>query len=216
MTQQHNENIHQRILNIMQEIKYIQKEDKKVNGQYSFVSHDAVTSKLRPLFIKHRVLTIPRVISFDTQGNRTCVAMEVDFVNVDKPEDRIVVAGLGHGIDNQDKGPGKAMSYAVKYIYLKVFDLETGDDPERDSINYAESESCTREPDLNEADRAISEKINSLKAQIAASKTLKQLEGCYRMAKRYVESNSPAYMDELNRFTSHKKKELKGAEEASA
>lgn len=31
-----------------------------------------------------------------------------------------------------DKGPGKAISYAVKYAYLKAFALETGDDPDHD------------------------------------------------------------------------------------
>ena len=62
--------------------------------------------------------------------------MQVAFVNVDKPEDRVEVEFFGYGIDPQDKGPGKAMSYAVKYALLKVFSLETGDDPERDNIPH--------------------------------------------------------------------------------
>jgi hypothetical protein len=37
---------------------------------------------------------------------------------------------FGYGIDDQDKGAGKAMSYAVKYALLKTLGLETGDDPD--------------------------------------------------------------------------------------
>jgi hypothetical protein len=129
-------NIYQRIAKVMQDISYVQKEDKKVNNQYTFVSHDAVTAALRPSFIKHGIVTVPRVTNVQMDGNRTTVFIEVDFVNIDTPDDRITVPVFGYGIDPQDKGPGKAMSYAVKYAYLKVFALETGDDPERDNIPH--------------------------------------------------------------------------------
>ena len=46
--------------------------------------------------------------------------------------DLIDVETFGFGIDDQDKGPGKAMSYAVKYALLKTLGLETGDDPDMD------------------------------------------------------------------------------------
>jgi hypothetical protein len=133
-------NIHQRILAIMGEIDYIQKTDKKVNNQYTFVTHDAVTKALHPLFVKHGIVAIPRVTGWKQDGNRTEVNMEVDFVNVSKPEDKVIVPCFGFGIDAQDKGVGKAVSYATKYAMLKLFMLETGDDPERDSIDHVSQE----------------------------------------------------------------------------
>jgi hypothetical protein len=50
--------------------------------------------------------------------------------NIDDRTDYIDVETFGYGVDPQDKGPGKAMSYGVKYALLKVLGLETGDDPD--------------------------------------------------------------------------------------
>jgi hypothetical protein len=60
--------------------------------------------------------------------------MTVRFVNVDDPQDFFDVETFGYGLDDQDKGPGKAMSYAVKYALLKTLGLETGDDPDEDQV----------------------------------------------------------------------------------
>lgn len=129
-------NIYQRLLRCMEEVQYIQKESKKVNNQYTFVSHDAVSKKCRPAFIDNGVLPIPHVVRRENNGNRVEIDMTVEFVNVDDPADRITVESFGFGIDPQDKGPGKAMSYAYKYALLKALALETGDDPERDMIPH--------------------------------------------------------------------------------
>lgn len=124
----------------MEEVSYIQKSDKKVNNQYTFVSHDAVSAVLHPLLVKHGIAVIPRVSSWGQDGNRTSADVVIDFVNADKPEDKVEVPCFGFGIDPQDKGPGKAVSYATKYAMLKVFVLETGDDPERDMIDHVGDE----------------------------------------------------------------------------
>jgi hypothetical protein len=58
--------------------------------------------------------------------------MVVRFVSVDNSLDYIDVATAGYGIDDQDKGPGKAISYCVKYALLKALGLESGDDPDYD------------------------------------------------------------------------------------
>lgn len=129
-------NIYQRILAVMETVNYIQKSDKKVNNQYSFASHDEVSRVLHPELVTHGIVVIPSIASWKQDGNRTEVDVDVAFVNADKPEDRFVVRALGFGVDPQDKGPGKAVSYATKYAMLKTFVLETGDDPERDNINH--------------------------------------------------------------------------------
>lgn len=53
------------------------------------------------------------------------------FVNVDKPEEFIDITTFGDGIDTQDKGPGKAMTYGDKYALLKAYKIMTGDDPDQ-------------------------------------------------------------------------------------
>ena len=135
-------NIYQRILAVMSDVAYVQKENKKVNNQYSFVSHDQVSAVLHPVLVKHGIVVIPSVTKWQQDGNRTVADVTVSFVNADNPEDKIDVGAFGYGIDTQDKGPGKAISYATKYAMLKTFVLETGDDPERDSIDH-ETEDVT-------------------------------------------------------------------------
>lgn len=129
-------NIYQRMHAVMKAVSYVQKEEKKVNNMYTFVSHDAVTAKIRPALIENGIITVPRVTKWQQDGNRTECDMEVDFVNIDKPDERITVSMFGFGIDPSDKGPGKAISYAVKYALLKALSLETGDDPEKDHIAH--------------------------------------------------------------------------------
>jgi hypothetical protein len=110
-------------------VDYIQKE-KKPGMRYSIVSHDAVTAKIRPILHKHGIVYHVAKLNFGQEGNRTWAYIEVDFVNVDDPSERITAHSFGYGVDDQDKGPGKAMSYAVKYALLKTLGLETGDDPD--------------------------------------------------------------------------------------
>lgn len=122
-------NIYQRIAAAMAEVDYIQKE-KKQGMRYSIVSHDAVTAKVRPILLKHGVVYWPESLSREQVGNTTMVNVSVRFQNIDDPDDFLAVETCGYGVDDQDKGPGKAMSYAVKYALLKCLGLETGDDPD--------------------------------------------------------------------------------------
>ena len=124
-------NIHQRLAKAMEAVTYIQKE-KKAGMRYSIVSHDAVTAKVRPALLEAGIVYYPVHTSASQTGNRTEAHMTVRFVNIDEPHDYIDVQTFGYGIDDQDKGPGKSMSYAVKYALLKTLGLETGDDPDLD------------------------------------------------------------------------------------
>lgn len=142
MTEVKDLNIYQKIKCIMSEVDYIQKGNKTVNGQYRFVSHDQVTSKIHPLLVKYGVLVIPSVQNITQDNNRTSVMLQVVFVNADDPKDNFLVQFPGYGVDSGDKGPGKAISYAFKYAILKTLCLETGDDPDNDANALYEPEKC--------------------------------------------------------------------------
>lgn len=129
-------NLYQRLRDVMLDVKAINKESKKVNGQYTFVSHDSVAKALHDPLAKHGVVMLPTVSELKQDGNRTTAKVDVTFVNIDNPEEKTTVTYWGYGIDNQDKGVGKAISYAVKYCLLKTFCLETGDDVEKDTQEY--------------------------------------------------------------------------------
>lgn len=129
-------NIHQRLAAVMRDVSYIRKEAKQ-GMNYTIVSHDAVTAKVRPVLLQHGIVYYPVRCEYAHNGNRAECAMTVRFVNIDDPADHFDVPTFGYGVDSQDKGPGKAMSYAVKYALLKALGLETGDDPETESVNYS-------------------------------------------------------------------------------
>jgi len=124
-------NVYQRLAEAMKEVTYVLKEQKR-GMQYSIVSHDAVTAKVRPALLKHGIVYHPVAMEIKQDGNRTEMQISVRFVNIDEPADYFDVPSAGYGIDAQDKGPGKAISYAVKYALLKALGLETGDDPDMD------------------------------------------------------------------------------------
>ncbi len=147
MTESKPLNIHQRIHAVMKEVTTIQKEDKKVNGQYTFVSHDEVTRVMHDAFVKHGIVMLPSVETVQQDGNRTEVMMHIVLSNIDEPKsDYVVVRYPGAGIDPQDKGIGKAISYAVKYALLKTFCLETSDDVEKHNIDYVQTKHISVKP----------------------------------------------------------------------
>lgn len=171
------DNIYQRMAKVMQSVSYVQKEDKRVNNQYTFVSHDAVTAKIRPALLEAGIMPVVTVKEHTQDGNRTEATICVRLVNIDKPEDFVQIESFGYGIDPQDKGPGKAISYAFKYAMLKLFCLETGDDPERDS--YEHQPAPKAEPKKKSAPV---EEIRSILDYISVAETEKALQNLWRQA----------------------------------
>jgi hypothetical protein len=154
-------NIHQRIHAVMLEVDYVQK-DRDV-GKYKVVSHDAVTAKVRPVLVKHGVIYYPQNMTSLQDGNRTEVHMDIVFVNIDDPSDKIAVPSIGYGIDPQDKGPGKAVSYAVKMALLKALGLETGEDAD-DGTDVEHKPAPKNAPGITEARKWVDGHMRELHA----------------------------------------------------
>lgn len=150
-------NIHQRLAEVMRSVTYIKK-DSKPGMKYTIVSHDVVTAKVRPALLEAGIVYYPVRCDHTHNGNRAECSMTVRFVNIDAPEDFFDVPSFGYGVDAQDKGPGKAMSYAVKYALLKALGLETGDDADHDDIDHDKKDPANR-PTESEVKAAI-EQIN--------------------------------------------------------
>lgn len=53
--------------------------------------------------------------------------------NIDDKEDYALVVSTGTAADTQDKGIGKAMTYAYKYMAMRTFAIESGADPDHTS-----------------------------------------------------------------------------------
>lgn len=153
-------NIYQRVNAVRKAITYIQK-DKNVDtgrGSYRAVTHDAVTGLVRAALIEHGIIVVPTLVDCefhakepDSKQRMYEATYLVNFVNMDQPEEVISVQINAHALDNGDKAPGKAISYATKYAILKLFNIETGEDEESryqreefDVIPYIEQvKACT-------------------------------------------------------------------------
>jgi hypothetical protein len=126
-------NIYQKMSVVTGAVGNVAKGDALVNKQYRFTSHDAVMAAVRPHLVEVGLVVLPTVTNRVQDGNRTEVDLSIAIINCDSPDQRVELNYFGYGIDGQDKGPGKAISYAVKYALLKSFSLDTGDDPENDA-----------------------------------------------------------------------------------
>lgn len=126
-------NILQRINRVMQHVTYVQK-DASV-GNYRAVSHDQVVSVARQHLVEHGIVIYPFQRSGNVIENRGKQIFyegvyEITFVNMDDPNDYVSVDIHAHALDNGDKAPGKAVTYATKAAILKVLCLETGENDE--------------------------------------------------------------------------------------
>lgn len=141
---EHKPTLLQRINNVRREVEYIRK-DKDVStgaGSYKAVTHDAVVGQIRAALIKEGVIILQSLISSTANPYEVDADMkrakqyryegryEIRFVNADDADDNFTLVVESHAMDNADKAPGKAMSYAKKYAILKTFDIETGENEE--------------------------------------------------------------------------------------
>lgn len=168
-----NLNIHQKMLEVMKSIERLQKDTPvEYNGrkQYSAMSEEKVTSTVRAKFIEQGLIMYPFEQEISKDGSITTTNTKYRLVNVDNPEESIVIASSGQGADTQDKGSGKAMTYSFKYALLRTFAIPTGEDP--DKIHSDELTDTFKEEEAkakNEADsKKHQQKVEKLKAEAKA------------------------------------------------
>jgi len=125
-------NIYQRLNKAKAEVSNVEKGEKTPGMKYRPMLHDEVTSATREVLMNNGIYLEFHITSRVQNGNRTELDGIVWFINIDDPKDRSPTYVSGYGIDEQDKGPGKAISYAFKYGLLKGLMLKTGDEPELD------------------------------------------------------------------------------------
>jgi hypothetical protein len=145
-------NIYQKMLEVEKKISGVTKDTKILT--YRAVSHDAVIGAIRPLLIEQGILAVPKTIeathiqlSGEKPHHSTFVKLEVDFINVDNPEEKITVPSIGHGIDQSDKSAGKAYSYSYKNAFLKAFNLETFENDEERPVEYEQQKVAPKKPE---------------------------------------------------------------------
>ena len=138
-------NLQEKIQAVATEIMSIEKDMTVGTEKYGYkaVSDFAVTKRVKEAEAKYKILSIPvrqellhqeviRVLDKEKEKiiYSFIVKMNTRFIDVEKPGDYIDVETIGHGLDNGDKGFGKASTYARKYALLNAYKIATGEDPD--------------------------------------------------------------------------------------
>lgn len=143
-------NIYEKITAIMQDVQYLAKDDHVKFGttDYKALSEEKVTVTMRAELLKHGLVVFPVEQTANRSGSITHVDVKYRIVNVENPDEYIEVVSCGDGADTQDKGSGKAMTYAYKYMWLRTFALPTGEDPDKISTEELEDKARKSEESL--------------------------------------------------------------------
>ena len=126
-------NIYEKLAAVMKDIQYLQKDDSVEfkSTKYKALSEEKVTTTVRQKLIENGLVIFPVEMASAREGIITHVDVKYRIVNVEKPDEFVEVVSCGDGADTQDKGPGKAMTYAFKYALLRTFAIPTGEDPDK-------------------------------------------------------------------------------------
>lgn len=138
------EEIYDRILELRKSLDYLKKDSK--GHQYNYVSSESVLTRIREKMNELGIVVIPNIHEsnlkeFYISSNRkdapqkhlfmTELVLTYNIICADIPDDYISIPWRGYGVDDFEKGIGKALTYAEKYLFLKLLQIPTGkDDPD--------------------------------------------------------------------------------------
>lgn len=165
-------NLWQRISAVMNDIRYLAKDDRVKFGttDYKAISEEKVTSTVRESLVRNGLVIVPVEQEHTKDGILTTVNVRYKIVNIDKPEEYEIIMSSGTGADTQDKGVGKAMTYAYKYLLLRTFAIPTGEDPDKISSEELDVTQKKAEGEERKADREDEEQDPNLITQAQAKK----------------------------------------------
>ena len=175
-TTENPKNLYQRMSAVMQDVKRLKKDRSVGSGSYAYqaMSEEKVATTLRTAMIDHGLVIFPieqqhSMVDYHRSGKNgdtvisiSTVDVKYKIVNVDNPAQFEIIASSGTGVDPQDKGVGKAMTYSMKYALMRAFLIPTGEDP--DDVH---NEDLARQQQAN-ADAAALHRAGAIKAMSAA------------------------------------------------
>lgn len=144
------------IVAVMQEVKGIEKNMSVGTGQNSYkgVADQDVKKIVGDAMQKHGLCILPididpkmEVSRWEAEYNgskqqKQSVFTEVTarYLLLHTSGESQVITGYGHGVDSQDKGAGKATTYALKYALLYTFLVPTGKIDDTDNTHTDQHE----------------------------------------------------------------------------
>lgn len=168
-------NIYEKISAVMQDVQYLSKDGniEYKATKYKAITEEKVTSTVRKSLIDHKLVIYPVRQEHKKEGALSTVDVTYRIVNTENPDEFIEVVSSGTGADTQDKGVGKAMTYAYKYMLLRTFAIPTGEDPDKISSEKLDDDIKAEEEKREEEKRAEQlkhERIGSVEVKALKSR----------------------------------------------
>ena len=139
------------ILSVMEDVKGIEKSMQVGTGrmQYKGVPDKEVKKIIGTSMQRNGLVMLPTTVvpttridrweQTDQYGTKQKQSVFTEVVTTYKlmheSGESIDISGYGHGVDSQDKGAGKATTYALKYALLYTFLVPTGTIDDSDTIH---------------------------------------------------------------------------------
>lgn len=153
------ENLAKALNSAMKEIKGIEKDMQVGNASYGYkgIADYEVKKIYKDVFEKNGLMIIPTSVKAKTQIDRweeeneyqgkvtvkqkqsIFTEVETKYCLLHTSGESIEVAGYGQGVDTQDKGAGKATTYALKYALLYLALTPTGKIDDSDNTHSEDS-----------------------------------------------------------------------------
>lgn len=133
--------ISEKLFKVMEEVPAIGKDMriKFKSTDYQARSEEAVILAIRPLFLKHKLMLIQTKSEGSRVGSITTLNTEYMIIDSESGE-YLTLSSYGEGADTQDKGAGKAMTYALKNLLLKTFLVVSHEDTDNTSSDEVSEE----------------------------------------------------------------------------
>jgi hypothetical protein len=134
--------LHKKIAEVSAAISHVEKKGRNDFHKYDYAQAADVYAAVRDEFSSRGVTVVPAVTSCDIRENGknkiVSAAMEITLTDSESGE-QMVVPWHGVGEDTGDKAIYKALTGALKYFYIQLLSLPTGDDPEDDAHDKRKS-----------------------------------------------------------------------------
>ena len=206
-------NLAKAIISVMNDIKGIEKTMTVGEGRMSYkgVPDQEVKKIIKASMVKNGLCLLPikiepttRVERWEEADNYGKVKMKqtvftevnATYLLMHESGESQEISGYGQGVDSQDKGAGKATTYALKYALLYSFLVPTGDIDDADSTHSQDHVVNQIKLPKPKIDNAI------LTSSINATSTIEGLNNYYQQ----VNSAYELTQEQIKLFSAHKTK----------
>lgn len=155
-------NLVKAIIAVMTEVESIDKSMQvgTGNGAYKGVADEVVKEKIGIAMRENGLVILPIGIDAKTEVSRwqdesgkskqsIFTEVKTKYLLMHESGESQILEGYGHGVDSQDKGAGKATTYALKYALLYSFLVPTVKIDDSDKNHSDNHDTAPKKPYLN-------------------------------------------------------------------